>query len=144
MNKNLDLATLCVSRRPPFADSSVKYMLICVLPVVLLSTVSKVKPPFHIALPYRKKARQVRETSHSTRWTSSDIRDGMAAHANARPIRSRMLHHGSLNTGLSTNTRKRDFTVHKDRADGIPYPPNTKCAGQSVNDPGDRSKWRSI
>lgn len=68
MNKNLVLPTLCVSRRLPFADSSLKYMLICVLPVVLLSKFSKVKPPFHIALPYRQKAWQLRETPHNTRW----------------------------------------------------------------------------
>ena len=134
MNKSLVLPTLCVSRRLPFANSRLKYMLICVLPVVLLSKFPKVKPPFHIALSYRQKARQLRETPYNTRWISSNIRDGMAAHANARPIRSRMLHHGSLNTRLSTNTRKRDFTIYQDHADGIPYPPNTKRAGQSVND----------
>lgn len=67
-------------------------------------------------------------------WVSSDIKDGMAAHAHANPTGSRILQQVSSKTKISTSARKRDFTVHKDQADEISYPPNTKRAGQSVND----------
>ncbi|KAK0512851.1 hypothetical protein JMJ35_004868 [Cladonia borealis] len=84
---------------------------------------------------YIQKARQLRKTSPNPRWISSDIRDGMAAHANAKPTGSRMLQQVSSNTKISTNARKRDFTEYKDYTDEIPCPQNTKRAGQSVSDP---------
>ena len=58
----------------------------------------------------------------------------MAAHAHANPTRSMILQQVSSKTKISTSARKRDFTVQKDQAIEISYPPNTKRAGQSVND----------